>query len=82
MLQPLQGETLLGLSADDLARLKGTDEFGARCKAAMFQEWAITTQSRAREYNGERRMRHTVFKCEPVNYAKEGAKLVELIGRY
>lgn len=80
-----QGTCLLGgLKADDLARLKDSSPpaFGAAIDGAKWGELVLTLQSRSREYNGELRMRHQVTNARPVDFAADGAKLLELIGRY
>ena len=46
------------------------------------QDWSVVLASKSRDYNGERRLRHTVQSVKQVDWAKESKRLVELIGRY
>ncbi|KAG1661128.1 hypothetical protein FOA52_011858 [Chlamydomonas sp. UWO 241] len=79
-----EAEALLGCTADELVAQKSESEESveARIKAAQWNEWAITVSSRTRDYNGERKMRHTVMALKPVDYAKESRRLLDLISRY
>ncbi|KAF8058336.1 RPA1B [Scenedesmus sp. PABB004] len=76
-----QGAALLGCSADELAAKQAGDEAGFKraVGGAKWSEWAMTLTARAREYNGERRMRYTVTRMAPVDYAAEGHRLLALI---
>ncbi len=38
--------------------------------------------SKSREYNGERKMRHTITSLRPVDWAKESKRLLEAIGKH
>ena len=38
--------------------------------------------SKSREFNGERRMRHTLTSLKPVDYAKECRRLLDAICKY
>ncbi|WIA41863.1 hypothetical protein OEZ86_009188 [Tetradesmus obliquus] len=76
-----QGVQLLGASADELAAQRGADEasFAGTLAGAKWSEWLMTLAARSREYNGERRMRYTVVRMAPVDYAQEGHRLLQLI---
>ena len=58
----MQGHELLGVTADELAALRNSDEaaFNRKVKADNWTEWHMTLAARSREYNGERRIRYTV----------------------
>ncbi|GFR46347.1 hypothetical protein Agub_g7919 [Astrephomene gubernaculifera] len=80
-----EAELLLGMKADDLAALKesqGDAPFNAALRAAQWRPWSFVLMSKAREYNGERRVRHTAFKVDAFDWVAEGQKLVNLIGKY
>ncbi len=74
----------MAVSADELHALKGEDEqrFVSRVKAAQWSDWAFTVSTKSREYQGERRMRHTVMGAKPVSYAHEGQRLLALVQAY
>lgn len=42
----------------------------------------MTVQSKAREYNGNVDMRHSVMSVKPVDYIGDGQKLLDVIARY
>jgi len=80
-----EGAALMGCSADELAALKNDapEKYARRVKAAQFTgDWAITLSSKAREYNGDRKMKHTVVSARPVNPVQDGHRLLEAIQRY
>jgi replication factor A1 len=80
-----QAEAVLGCSADAMAEYKATeDEAGyvAQCKAAQWSEWALTVATKSREYQGERKLRHTVVNVRPVNASVDGARLLDVIRAY
>lgn len=79
-----QGEVVMGMPAEELAALKvdNPDAYKAKCQAAQFREWAITVSTRAREFQGERKLKHSVINVRPVNYAADGQRLLDLINRY
>lgn len=81
-----EAETLLEATADQLVELKsqGDDEaaFTAKIKAAQWNEWDVVIASKAREYNGESKMRHTVHSIKPIDYLKDSRRLLDLIKKY
>lgn len=42
----------------------------------------MTIQSKSREYNGERKMRHSVVSVKQVDYAADAKKLLDIINRW
>ena len=46
------------------------------------QDWSAVVSSKSRDYNGERRMRHTVTSLKPVDYAKETRRLLDAVAKY
>ena len=50
--------------------------------ASPLQDWSAVVSSKSRDYNGERRMRHTVTSLKPVDYAKETRRLLDAVAKY
>ena len=55
----------------------------AAYKAALVQsqwnEWTMRVKCQAQEYNGEIRKRYAIIDAQPVNYAKESRRILQLI---
>lgn len=79
-----QAELLLGMKADDLAALKdrSADDFNAALRAAQWRPWSVVAMSKAREYNGERKVRHTAHRVDAMDWVAEGQRLVNIIAKY
>ncbi|KAG2486706.1 hypothetical protein HYH03_014635 [Edaphochlamys debaryana] len=79
-----EAEAVMGMKADELAALKeaGGEGFAAALRTAQWKPWQVVVMSKAREYNGERRVRHTAHRVDPVDWAAEGMRLVSLIAKY
>ncbi|GAX77044.1 hypothetical protein CEUSTIGMA_g4491.t1 [Chlamydomonas eustigma] len=79
-----EGEAMLGVSADRLAEVKDqdADAAAALCKAAQWKEWSVVVSSKSREYNGERKMRHTVTSLKPVDYVQQCRRLLDTINKF
>ncbi|GLI69429.1 hypothetical protein VaNZ11_014038 [Volvox africanus] len=78
-----EAEAVVGLKADELAALKDAGSgFAAALRAAQWRPWSVVVMSKAREYNGERRVRHTAHKVDTLDWVTEGQRLIALIGKY
>ncbi|PNH04519.1 hypothetical protein TSOC_009307 [Tetrabaena socialis] len=79
-----QAEAVMGMKADDLAALKeaGGEGFAAAVRAAAWKPWSLVLMSKAREYQGNKSMRHTVHRLDPVDWVGEGMRLAGLISKY
>ncbi|KXZ50509.1 hypothetical protein GPECTOR_16g684 [Gonium pectorale] len=79
-----EAEAVMGMKADDLAALKdsSSDAFAAALRSAAWRPWSVVVMSKAREYNGERRVRHTAHRVDTVDWAAEAQRLVGLIQKY
>jgi len=79
-----QAEQLLGMKADDIAKLKEGGEqevleYERVMKAAQATEWTMRVSVRAEEYQGEARRRIAVQSMGTVDFAKESGLLVNKI---
>lgn len=76
-----QGVQLMGCTADDLAQQQesNTEQFSSLVKKAQWTDWTMVLAAASREYNGERRMRYSVTRMAPMDYAQEGHRLLQLI---
>ncbi|EFJ46650.1 hypothetical protein VOLCADRAFT_105399 [Volvox carteri f. nagariensis] len=78
-----EAEAVMGIKADELAALKEAGEgFEAALRAAQWRPWSVVVMSKAREYNGERRVRHTAHRVDTLDWVSEGQRLAMLIGKY
>ncbi|GIL48308.1 hypothetical protein Vafri_4587 [Volvox africanus] len=78
-----EAEAVMGMKADELAALKDAGSgFAAALRSAQWRPWSVVVMSKAREYNGERRVRHTAHKVDTLDWVTEGQRLVTLIGKY
>jgi replication factor A1 len=76
-------QVLDGKSADELQELKETDAtaFEGVFKKAMFTDYVVRMRVKNETYNEEARMKYSIVKCQPVDYAKECASLIADIKR-
>ncbi|GLC47136.1 hypothetical protein PLESTB_000601900 [Pleodorina starrii] len=78
-----EAEAVMGMKADELAALKDAGEgFAAALQSVQWRPWSVVVMSKAREYNGEKRVRHTAHKVDALDWVSEGQRLVTLIGKY
>jgi replication factor A1 len=76
-----QAEIIFGKKADRMHEIRESD--AAAYKAALVQsqwnEWTMRVKCQAQEYNGEIRKRYAIIDAQPVNYAKESRRILQLI---
>ena len=48
----------------------------------FLQDWSAVISSKSRDFNGERRMRHTLASLKPVDYPKECRRLLDAISKF
>ncbi len=78
---PFQAEQLLGITADEMDQLRKSDEerYQLKLKEAQWGQWVVGVQSRAREYNGEVRMRYSGVQVWAMDWSAECQRLKGLI---
>jgi len=71
-------QMLDGRSADELQELQESDAvaFEGVFKKAMFTDYVVRMRVKNETYNEEARMKYSIVKCQPVDYAKECASLI------
>ena len=76
-----QAETLLGMTADELAAVRESNDVQYRdiMKRVMWSEWMVKVKAQTQEYQGEQRQRYAVVELKPVDYAVESRRLLEAI---
>lgn len=73
----------MGIKADELAALKDAgDGLAAAMRSVQWRPWSVVVMSKAREYNGERRVRHTAHCVDVMDWVSEGQRLLTLIGKF
>ncbi|KAG2451925.1 hypothetical protein HYH02_003700 [Chlamydomonas schloesseri] len=79
-----EAEAVMGMRADELAALKeaGGEGFAGALKAAQWKAWQVVVMTKAREYNGNRSVRHSAYKVENIDWVSESSRLVNLIAKY
>ncbi len=72
------GETVLGATGDELAALRETKDgkFEAALKARQFLPYTFRIKCTQEEYQGKVKMRYTVMRVNPVNFADQAKNLV------
>ncbi|KAI9564074.1 Replication protein A 70 kDa D-binding subunit [Daphnia sinensis] len=71
-------ETLLGRSADEIGRLKDTDnaEFQKIFEAATFKWYVFRLRVKMEMYNDENRLKTNVYEVKEVNYKEHNERLI------
>ncbi|KAL6756722.1 replication protein A 70 kDa DNA-binding subunit [Haematococcus lacustris] len=79
-----QAQLVVGKSADEVAELRSRDEdaYKALCRSLAWSEWACTISTKSRDYNGERKLRHTVMSVRPVDFVNDAQRLLDVIAKY
>ena len=80
-----EAEKLLGISADDLHRMKldSEDAFKEHFDKLLFKEIIATVRSKAETMNdGPARVKSTIFKYSDINYVDENRRMIEAIKKY
>jgi replication factor A1 len=77
------GVKLLGMTADELHRMKEMDggdvEFEKAFARANFSEVNVLAKAKYETYNDESRLKCTIQSVEPINYAAESTKMLDSI---
>lgn len=75
------GASILGISADDLHRLKLEDEEAYKkvFERALLKPFLFKLRIKQEQYQGEAKIRNTVVSAVPVNYADESGRLIAKI---
>eukprot|EP00096_Caligus_rogercresseyi_P011103 TRINITY_DN4278_c0_g1_i1.p1 TRINITY_DN4278_c0_g1~~TRINITY_DN4278_c0_g1_i1.p1 ORF type:complete len:658 (-),score=261.21 TRINITY_DN4278_c0_g1_i1:112-2004(-) len=73
------GETILGLSAQELGTYyqHDQDKFNKVFKEATFKAYNFRVRTKADNYNGESKARHTIMSLSPVNHEENNKKLMQ-----
>lgn len=73
-----QGELILGMSTEELGRLKEQDEaaFEEAIKKAQFQTYFLKLRVKMEKFNEEERLRCSVVNVSPMSYEEYGKKLI------
>lgn len=78
------GHVVLGKTANEMMELKENDfaMFESIVEEAKFRPYVMRIQAREQEYKGERSIRYTMSRCEPVDFAAESRLLLDEIKSY
>lgn len=76
-----QAEIIFGKKADRIHELRESDAtvYKAALAQSQWNEWTMRVKCQAQEYNGEIRKRYAIIDVQPVNYAKESKRILQLI---
>lgn len=77
----MQAQQLLGISADELAQMRQSDEeqYRQKLKEVQWGQYVVSVMTKAREYNGEVRMRYSGVSVWPMDWVAECQRMKGLI---
>lgn len=78
------GQVICSKNANDMWELKKLDYamYESVLDDAKFRPFVMRVQVREQEYKGERQIRYTMSRCEPVDYVAESRAIIEEIKNY
>lgn len=76
-----QAEIIFGKQADRMHEIRESDAAAYKTALAQSQwnEWTMRVKCQAQEYNGEIRKRYAIIEAQPINYAKESKRILQMI---